>query len=441
MGTLTGRTPRDANRVPVTYGVASSDGLTVTPIEVNPITGRLLVDSLGSSNASVNLTQVSGSNITLGQKTMANSLPIVIASDQSTLSANMTQINGVATSVGNGATDTGTQRVTLSNDSTGHVEIWDGTTTANVFAPAGGTSNNSVLTAGTGYSTATLTLNSGSPNTAWFDMLMYSSYSFEILTNTTPATITAQTSGDAAQTNVRSTLFFDSQANNGTGSSTTTSTNGTFYGGKTGRYFRLSSNNGAGTTTVVLTFYSYAAPFPLIGGSVSVNSMPGSTTTGSTVPTTALYMGISDGTNLRGVLGAANALNSTGTGILPAQLIAQLDDTSPTVPTENQFANVRMSVDRSLLITVQNLYAHISTATTTTVKSGTGTLHSVTVNTLGTVASTTTIYDNTAGSGTVIGVINTLALGGTFTFDVQFTTGLTLVTTGTVAPDVTVSYK
>lgn len=86
-------------------------------------------------------------------------------------------------------------------------------------------------------------------------------------------------------------------------------------------------------------------------------------------------------------------------------------------------------------------YTHISTATTTTVKSGAGFLHNLVVNTLGTVASTCTIYDNTAGSGTVIGVINTLALGGTFSFDVSFSTGLTLVTTGTVAPDITVSYR
>jgi hypothetical protein len=86
-------------------------------------------------------------------------------------------------------------------------------------------------------------------------------------------------------------------------------------------------------------------------------------------------------------------------------------------------------------------YSHISTATTTTVKSGSGTLHSVTVNALGTVASVLTVYDNTAGSGTVVAAINSLSITGTLTYDVTFTTGLTIVSTGTVAPDVTVSYK
>lgn len=86
-------------------------------------------------------------------------------------------------------------------------------------------------------------------------------------------------------------------------------------------------------------------------------------------------------------------------------------------------------------------FNHISTAATTTVKSGAGFLHSITVNALGTVASSATIYDNTAGSGTVIAIINTLNLSGTFTYDIAFSTGLTIVTTGTVAPDITVSYR
>lgn len=86
-------------------------------------------------------------------------------------------------------------------------------------------------------------------------------------------------------------------------------------------------------------------------------------------------------------------------------------------------------------------FTNISTSTTTTVKSGAGTLHLVTVNTLGTVASSATIYDNTAGSGTIIAIINTLSLSGSFTYDIAFATGCTVVTTGTSAPNITVAYK
>lgn len=109
----------------------------------------------------------------------------------------------------------------------------------------------------------------------------------------------------------------------------------------------------------------------------------------------------------------------------------------PTYP----FRRMNVSATGAAQMEINNSYAHIATATTTVVKSGAGSLHSIIVNTKGTVASTITAYDNTAGSGTVIAVIDSLTLSGLFTYDIAFTTGLTLVTTGTVAPDITVSYR
>lgn len=88
-----------------------------------------------------------------------------------------------------------------------------------------------------------------------------------------------------------------------------------------------------------------------------------------------------------------------------------------------------------------NSVANITTATTTTVKSGAGTLHGINVNTKGTVASTVTVYDNTAASGTKLATLDSLNLAGWNQYDVNFATGLTIVTTGTVAPDITVSYR
>ncbi len=90
--------------------------------------------------------------------------------------------------------------------------------------------------------------------------------------------------------------------------------------------------------------------------------------------------------------------------------------------------------------TSTNNYNHISTSTTTLVKTGAGNLKSITINTKGTVASTVTVYDALTAVAPVIAVIDSLNLSGTFTFDVAFSTGLTIVTTGTAAPDVTVSY-
>lgn len=86
---------------------------------------------------------------------------------------------------------------------------------------------------------------------------------------------------------------------------------------------------------------------------------------------------------------------------------------------------------------------NITTATTTVVKSGAGVLHSVVVN-KSVIASTIKIYDNTAGSGTLLGTITYgLALltdpplNGIY--DIAFSTGLTIVTSA--AHDVTVAYR
>ena len=86
-------------------------------------------------------------------------------------------------------------------------------------------------------------------------------------------------------------------------------------------------------------------------------------------------------------------------------------------------------------------FNNITTKTTTVVKSGAGILHSVTVNTKGSGSNTGVIYDNTAGSGTVIASIDPTAAVGTLVYDLAFATGLTIVTaTGTQA-DLTITYR
>lgn len=75
--------------------------------------------------------------------------------------------------------------------------------------------------------------------------------------------------------------------------------------------------------------------------------------------------------------------------------------------------------------------SHIAGAATNTVKSGPGTLWRITLNKPAAL-STVTIYDNTAGSGTVIGIItNTTDVKPYFLdYGLRFETGLTIVTSG-----------
>jgi hypothetical protein len=89
------------------------------------------------------------------------------------------------------------------------------------------------------------------------------------------------------------------------------------------------------------------------------------------------------------------------------------------------------------------LYNNITSATTVTVKSGKGFLHTLTLNSY-VASATVTIYDNAAGSGTKIATITlpstiTGLAPQTITYDLAFTTGLTVVTSG--ATDITVTYR
>lgn len=81
---------------------------------------------------------------------------------------------------------------------------------------------------------------------------------------------------------------------------------------------------------------------------------------------------------------------------------------------------------------------NITTATTTTVKTGSGVLRGIQVNT--TAAGTITVYDNTAASGTKLGILKASIVEGMyFGIPCRFSTGLTIVTGA--ASDITVFYE
>lgn len=77
-------------------------------------------------------------------------------------------------------------------------------------------------------------------------------------------------------------------------------------------------------------------------------------------------------------------------------------------------------------------YTHISTATTTAIKTAPGILHTVVVNTPGT-TNTVTISDGAATIATYT------AAAGTQTYDIGFNTGLSITTSATC--DITVSWS
>jgi hypothetical protein len=101
-------------------------------------------------------------------------------------------------------------------------------------------------------------------------------------------------------------------------------------------------------------------------------------------------------------------------------------------------------------------YRHLTGNATTTIKTGSGRLHSISINN-NTTGGTITVYDNTAGSGTTIMAITTgTPTGGLLSSSGQpgpvlmgplgingltFNTGLTVVTAGSTSNDFTVIYQ
>lgn len=87
-------------------------------------------------------------------------------------------------------------------------------------------------------------------------------------------------------------------------------------------------------------------------------------------------------------------------------------------------------------------YARITTNATTVVKNIPGSIIALVVNSTGT-TETVTIYDNTAASGTnpFTFVLTGLAVGTRITMNAKFGTGITVVTSGGAACDITVLYQ
>lgn len=85
-------------------------------------------------------------------------------------------------------------------------------------------------------------------------------------------------------------------------------------------------------------------------------------------------------------------------------------------------------------------YTNITGDTTTTIKTGPGILHCITIN-AGTATETITIFDSTTGSGTKIGTITIPASPQPVSlfYEVGFGNGLTIVT-ATAVSDITVAW-
>ena len=84
---------------------------------------------------------------------------------------------------------------------------------------------------------------------------------------------------------------------------------------------------------------------------------------------------------------------------------------------------------------------NITTNTTTIVKTGSGLLHSVTINTKGSSSNTIKLYDGLTAGGTLFATIDSTANVGFLLFNAQFSQGLTVVTGTGSAGDITINFR
>ena len=196
-----------------------------------------------------NLTQVAGASLALGQTTMTGSLPVVIASNQSAVPQNVSQFGGTAVVTGTGASGSGIPRVTVSNDS--QLKPWDGTNTITVKAAST-----------TPVTTDTALVVGLSPNTLGCAGQSIANTKKATISQTASAQIIAGVS--AKQTYVCSIVIFSATAQSvnlveGTGTTCGTGTAGLVGGTTAATGFSLAANgsvsrgNGMGLTTFTAT--------------------------------------------------------------------------------------------------------------------------------------------------------------------------------------------
>lgn len=400
--------------------------------------------------------------------TPANANKFLVTPDSVALpanqSVNVSQINGVTPLMGNGATGTGSPRVTIASDNTAFsvnaaisaasgvaVDGWDATQGAKADAACGtdnGTCTLSALIKRINQNLTTLNTTSGASLPA--GTALVGKFGLD--------QTTLGTTNGVAIVGVNAATALAGNGVTGTGSQRVTiASDNTPFATKVDQTTPGTTN---GVALVGVNSATALAGAGAVGtGSARVAVGQDTTTIAGSAPGTA-------GTPSANVLTVQGATSMTKLLVTPDSValpanqsvnIAQIAGTTTPVGSGVQATAMRttLATDSPGLITLGGAtpansvpvvpagytYSHISTATTTTVKSGAGVLHTITVNGLGTVASSTTVYDNTAASGTVIAIINTLAGQTSYIYDIAFGTGLTLVTTGTVAPDITVSYR
>lgn len=444
--------PFGANHTPLLAGLSSIDGITPVPVAVDPATGAILTEAGSSGGSNVNIVEVGGANITLGQTTMSASLPVVIASDNNIAKESGGNLATIATNTGNSATaanqTNGNQQTKLTNG-TNIADVVAGDTGFNGVATASATKTYTFTTSASG--AQTILANTNVQGYSWIE-IVYTSVGSGLALN-------GQWSTTSGGTYVNGSSFYSQAA----GQAVLGVASGTiYYGPIHGNYFQIAvSALTSGTFAGTVTLRSYPQQTDSIKALQSGTWTVGSNSaTGSAVPANAFYIaGTSSGGNLTGagIIGTGNdavtppnglatgsvgyvyngttidrqrsataANNTTGTGLLGVGLL-EFDGTN-----YQRVPSARFSPSGTKLNTYST---RISTATTTTPTASTAYVSSIVI-CVETAAATATV-DIRDKSGTPIYLIRSLSLASvlangndeyTFPTPILMTGGIDIIT-------------
>lgn len=400
----------------------------------------------GSAPWSNNITQVGGSAVTLGQKTSANSFPIVVASDQSNLpvsatadastSGTMTNVNDTVVLSSMHGLDSALFQLT---------GTWAGTVLAE--ASIDGTNWTTVSTAPIPGGTFVTTGATANGLYRGASVGAYTSYRLRFSVATS-GTVSAAINASSAPSTVQAFQF--NAANLNVSNPNLEIAPGASSTGIIGPMVQglVNTSNPSGFANSTIRPVSLNANLQLR----VIASAEGATA--SAVPANAIQVGGSDGTNLR-----AWAMDTSGNGFVvgsiangsadsgnPVKVGGVYNSTQTALTTGNR-GNAQVDIFGDVAIGNNTSFSHLTANATTTIKSGNTLLYSICVNNL-VGGATLTVYNNTAGSGTVFAVINSVLNGASQGWTPHCTqyggvllgTGLTVVAAGGPS-DYTIIYK
>ena len=122
------------------------------------------------------------------------------------------------------------------------------------------------------------------------------------------------------------------------------------------------------------------------------------------------------------------------------QLLVKITNNSVYVYLNSLISGENTTLNRLMTAPSYSFANYTTNQTGTNAKASAGIFHGISVNAKGTVASSIKVWDGLAGAGTLVCTIDSLNLSGTFLYDATCATGITVTSTGTVAPDFTILY-